>query len=407
MSKKVLKNTIWLYLFTIVKLVVPLLILPFLTRKLSVSTYGVVSFVKAYCVYVQLIIDFGFLLSATKKIAIANGNKINIGIICGDTLVEKSILSIGTIIITSILCFIVPIFKQEPFFTLLYCLSCVTSIGVLDFLYRGIEKMEKVAVPICVAKVLSVLIVIVFVNSDKELLLIPLSEIAVNIIASILSIWFLRDEKIKIIVSNFTNWVKDLKTSGIYFLSNFATTILGAMTTLVVGVILSNQEVAFWSICMLFVSAAKAMYSPIGNSLYPYMVRSRDLKYVNKIALILSFPLMLSVLFIYLYGDNFIVFIVGEKYEQMPEIIKWFIPVLIFSFYSTLYGWPVLGAINKISETTKTTVLSGLIQLLGVYLLISSNVFSLINLAICCSCSEGCLFLFRLFLIVKYKDSLK
>ena len=53
-----------LYIMNIAKLVFPLITLPYLTRVLSVDCYGVVSYVKATMVYAQLVVDFGFMLSA-------------------------------------------------------------------------------------------------------------------------------------------------------------------------------------------------------------------------------------------------------------------------------------------------------------------------------------------------------
>ena len=64
-----------LYIMNIAKMIFPLITLPYLTRVLSVPGYGVVSYVKAIMQYMQLIVDFGFLLSGTKDIVMVQGNK--------------------------------------------------------------------------------------------------------------------------------------------------------------------------------------------------------------------------------------------------------------------------------------------------------------------------------------------
>ena len=73
MSKenKIVKNTAMLYIMNLAKLVFPLLTMPYLTRVLDRDGgYAVYTFVKnSVMTYVQLVIDFGFLLSATKAIA--------------------------------------------------------------------------------------------------------------------------------------------------------------------------------------------------------------------------------------------------------------------------------------------------------------------------------------------------
>ena len=64
-----------LYIMSIAKLLFPLITLPYLTRILTEETYGFVSYVKSCMVYIQLIVDFGFILSSVKDIVKANGDE--------------------------------------------------------------------------------------------------------------------------------------------------------------------------------------------------------------------------------------------------------------------------------------------------------------------------------------------
>lgn len=67
-EKKVIKNSVSLYIMTFVRMVFPLLTLPYLTRVLSYESYGMMNYVNAVMTYIRLIIDFGFLLSTTQKL---------------------------------------------------------------------------------------------------------------------------------------------------------------------------------------------------------------------------------------------------------------------------------------------------------------------------------------------------
>ena len=73
----VVNNTAMLYIMSIAKLIFPLLTFPYLTRVLSEDAYGFVSYTKTCMNYMQLIIDFGFILSSVKDIVNANGDKKN------------------------------------------------------------------------------------------------------------------------------------------------------------------------------------------------------------------------------------------------------------------------------------------------------------------------------------------
>ena len=84
MENRIVKNAAMLYIMNIAKLVFPLLTLPYLARVLSTEANAVYTYVKnSVLMYVQLIIDFGFMLSATKAIAQVRGQKDEIGKIVG------------------------------------------------------------------------------------------------------------------------------------------------------------------------------------------------------------------------------------------------------------------------------------------------------------------------------------
>lgn len=396
MSKGLIKNTVYLYILTIVKITFPLLTLPYLTRVLSVDTYGLVAYVKAYISYVQLFLDFGFLLSATRVIAEANGNVMEISRSTWDTIIEKLFLGGIAFFVTVIVTYAIPILSENRLFVWLYFVSCIVTVFIPDFLYRGIERMEYAAIPFVCSKLVVLFFTFSIIKSDSDIMFIPILEIGGNFVAATISLLFLKKCGIVLVRGKLQQWIKDIKESSVYFFSNFATTFFGAMTTLIAGVYLSTKDIAFWSLSMQVVTVAKSMYNPITNSIYPYMVLNRDLKLVRKLALLFSIPLALGCIIIMFFGGEIMALIGGKAYYDVGIILKLLLPVFVASFYSMLYGWPVLGAINKVKETTATTLAAAFIQIVCIASIILFNKFSLINLTVCCCVSEIALLLLRL-----------
>ena len=399
-----IKNTSSLYILNIVKLLFPLLTLPYLTRVLSLDAYGMVTYVKALIAYVQLVIDFGFMLSATKNIVNACANPSKIGRIVGDTLAEKIFLSIISILIYSILMWQIPIMRENILFSVLYLLATVTNIFIFDFLFRGIEKMHAVAIPYVVSKTIITILTFIVVKDDSSILWIPILEGVGNLVAAVVSYGFLHHYGIKLSFSDLPVWVKDLKESSIYFLSNFATTIFGVFTTVISGFYLQSQEIAFWGIALQLLSAAKSLYNPIANSLYPHMIRTKDIQSVKKINRIMLVLIIFGVLIVLFFSNQILSIIGGEKYTISADFLKYLLPGFVASFYSMIYGWPVLGAIDKVKETTMTTILASIIQILGLGIFILSDNFSLVTLAICSSMSEVVLWISRYLIYFKNRS---
>lgn len=406
-KKKLAQNTFSLYLMNIVKLIFPLFTLPYLTRVLSTNTYGVVTYVKALIVYVQLILDFGFLLSATKDIVSANGDKKIINAIIGDTIVSKIFLAVIASIIYIVLTLLIPLMRNNFMFSFIYLCSTLLSILILDFLFRGIEKMNYVAIPYICAKTVTLIMTFILVKGDNDILYIPILDLVGNFIAAMLSLFFLKRLHYNIEFSGIKKCLINLKTSFIYFISNFATTIFGALTTIIAGLYISPGEIAFWGICMQLLSAAKSMYNPLTNSLYPYMLKEKDIGIVNNISHLMIFPMLVGILTV-LFGSNLILKLIGgAKYVGAATTLKYLLPAFIFSFYSMLYGWPVLGAIGKVKETSYSTIFASIFQIIGLILLGVTKNFSLKTLAICCSITEFILFVIRIYIVYHSKDKFK
>ena len=399
---KLVKNTIMLYGITIAKIVFPLITLPYLTRVLSENIYGSVAFVKAFMSYAQLFIDFGFVLSATKSITLARDNKAKMGQILWNTILEKCLLALVSFLILLCCIITIPLLKEFAIFSILYFVSIVLSIVFVDFYFRGIEKMEMVSVPYVISKSASTIFTLVLIKSDGDIFWIPILEIVGNLLAGLVVLYFLSKEKLPFIISDLKTIIQDLKTSSVYFASNFATTFLGSFTTIVSGLALSAENIAYWSVTMQLVSAVKVMYSPITNSLYPHMILEPRRKTINKTLLI-----FMPIIVVGCISSSIMAIIGGSKYAIASTTLKYLVPVLFFSFPGMLFGWPTLGAIGKERQTTITTMVSAISQVsLLIFLLVMHRV-SLYSLAISCCIAEFILLFTRYYYYRKYKSEFR
>lgn len=394
-NSKVVENTTMLYLYTFAKIIFPLITLPYLTRVLSLNTYGMVSFVKAYMIYIQLFVDFGFILSSVKEIVRANKNNELIGLIVGQTIVAKIILSCISIVVTFFLIFMIDTLQDNILFTFLSLLVIVVSSFLLDFLFRGIEEMKIFTFSFILMKAISTLLIILLVKKDSHVLLIPVFDLSSSLVA-ILYTWT-KIKKLNIIV-RFESLKKSIfmiKESLTYFLSNIATTAFGAFNTLLIGIVMSNDQVAVWSLALYVISAINALYSPIVNGIYPNMIRTKSIKFIKKILFIFMPIVIIGSTFLFFLSDFVIFVMAGEQYAQASLILKLLIPVLVFSFPSMILGWPTLGAIGKEKEVMFTTVITAIVQVSGLLLIVYIGEISLIQVAFFRSITELLMLLLR------------
>lgn len=402
-KKTVAVNIFMLYLMNFSQLLLPLLTLPYLTRVLSVDGYGVVSYVKSIMVYTTLIIEFGFLLSGTRDIVLSRGKKDTINKVLGTVTISKLFLSFIAFVVLLVMIARIPILNRHPRFVLLSFLTPFLSIFLYDYLFRGLEQMQIVTIRFLIMKGISTLLTFVFIKNGNDLDLIPILDIIGTIFAVIWVNKEVKDMGYRIKFDGFLNVVKAIKNSFVYFLSDAASTTFGALNTLFVGIYLSASDVAYWGILMLIVGAIQSMYNPISNGIYPRMIKEKNIKLFLKI--ICFFVPILLIGSAILFGESklIIAIIAGNKYTVVAKYLREAVPLIIISFFSILFGWPLLGAINKAKEVTSTTVATGILQVVGIALLIFSHNFTFSYILLVRTLTELFMTIYRVGIAYKYR----
>ena len=392
-----------LLLMNIAKMVFPLITLPYLIRILTVDCYATVTYVKAVMQYAQIVLMFGFTLSATKDIVEANGDKHQVGVILGSVLEAKGLLAVITGAVIAVLTIAIPLLRENILYVVLAFIGVVITEMQADFLFRGIDKMEAITIRFIIAKLISTLLTFVFIKNDNDLLLIPLFDILGSSVALILVFRDIRKMGFKIIHTSFGSAIKKLTESAIFFVSDMATTAFGALNTILVGIFVSKAEVSYWGLCMQLIAAVQSLYTPITNGIYPSMVRTKSLKFLKRI-LYIFMPIVIVGCIVCVFLSSFIVTVIGgPQYPDAAPVFRALVPVLFFSFPGMLLGWPALGPLGKQKETTMTTVIASLFQVAGLVLLVVIGRFSLISIALLRDCTEALLMILRASLCFRFR----
>lgn len=403
MRKNVIKNVVMLYGLSIAKIIFPLLTLPYLTRVLSVDCYGQVAYVKTVMQYIQIFVDFGFILSGTKEIAENREDRSKLACSMGDILIAKIVLGVVGLLAIIVLILSMPIMRSVPVYTLLSYLPVFLSIFLFDHYFRGIERMEFVTTRYVVATGLSTALTFVFVHSDADILWIPALNTISSLLAIILVLIELKKDNVKLRVSSFASVVGKITMSSVYFISNMATTAFGALNTVIIGACMSTSDVAYWSVCMQIIGGIQTFYNPITNGIYPDMVRTKDAGLIKKVLWLVMPVIALGSIFTYCVAPHALQIVFGAQYRNAYPVLRVLIPVLVFSFPSMLLGWPTLGAIGKSKEVTFTTVFTAVFQLVGLLLLFAFRSFGLFSVAVLRGMTELVLMATRLGFCIKYR----
>ena len=146
----------------------------------------------------------------------------------------------------------------------------------------------------------------------------------------------------------------------------------------------------------------QSLYSAITDGRYPYMIKNRDVKLLKNFVVKYGCLVIAGCVFSWLVAPFAIEIVAGTKYLPAVSIFRLLIPVLFFSYFSMLFGWPALGALGKAKEVTTATMITAGFQLLGIGLLVISSRFSVVALCLLRDATEIVLSGTRLMYLKKY-----
>ena len=397
------KNAMWQYGLQFIKHLLPLITIPYLTRILEPTGYAVYAYVIAFMQFMQIFIDFGFNLSGTKKIAKANGIS-ETNIVIGAVTEARLVLCAIGLVFVLVASLFLPILRENFLYTILaYVAVCGRGLAP-DFLFQGKEKMGPLTTRYFASKGTSTALTFVFVHSLEDILWIPVLDILASAIALLWSM-----VAAKRLFSTSISFVPlraafgELKVSGLYCLSNMASSAFNGFTTLIIGVVLvDSAAISYWSLAMTAITAVQTLFTPITNSLYPRMVASADYSFAVKLGKIALPVLIVGTVAYVALSDVAVLILGGESYLPGSYVLVYTSPVLIISFYGMSFGWPVLGADGHVKEMTLSTVVAGLFSVVSLLCLWGLGLFSIVTVAVVRVMTEAVMTLLRLLFCCKY-----
>lgn len=370
MGRKFYSNAGFLLVLQVSSYIFPLLLIPYLTRVLGVSLYGVVAFALATSQLLCIITDFGFNLSATRQIAESHGDKKKIRAIVASVFASKVLLLIPVLII--LLIFICS--QQEKYgeYSTLFWLLLLPVIGQTFqpiWLFQGIERMAFITIFVVIARALYILLVITLVVSAQDLNWVVLSNGVSQIVAAIISLFFMYRLGYSPLWPGWS-FVKSVFIESVqFFWSRLAVSTYTLGGVFYLGLFATPSAVAFYSAAEQLYRAGQALFQPVVQSLYPYMARTKDLNFFTKIMKGAVAFSMLGLVFTYFTGEWFLVKIFGVEFSESYYVLMIFVLAFCVVVPSSLLGYPLLGVFDKSDFANGSVLVGGVVQLLLLFTL--------------------------------------
>ena len=163
LSSKEINNGIWMYLLQFFNTVIPLITLPYVTRILGTSKYGVFSTSFNLVGYLQVVVEYGFAMSATREIALEHSQS-KINKLFSTILYCRAILFILCILFSIIYLFF---WHPSTIQIISYWLLSITLIATMmqeNWLFQGLQDMKYISLTNIIARVITTVLIFLCVK---------------------------------------------------------------------------------------------------------------------------------------------------------------------------------------------------------------------------------------------------
>ncbi len=345
---RLVRNTAALFVVQVSGYAAPLLVLPYLSRVLSTEHFGLIAYATSFNWYFLTLVEYGFNLTATRRVAICGDDIGKISRIFGSVMTAKALLTcIGFLLmVTAVLA--TP--KLRPHFVL-FCISYLAVLGDFLFplwLFQGLQRMENLVWRDLSAKLLSMCLIFAFVRHDSQYLWAAGFQAGSAMLAGIAGL-------ITVPLLTKVRWVKptlaevfmELREGWAVFLSMAAMYMSSSTNTVILGLRAGPKEVAYYSAAYRLVVGVRMLVQPLVTALYPHIshmaVNSREgaLAFLRKYALILSSPFLAASLVLLFGAWPVMHFLYGERYDPATPLLCIMAPgvflLALQHMYSTFY----------------------------------------------------------------------
>lgn len=399
-----LKNTFMLYILQFSTYLIALLVAPYQTRVLGTEVFGgVLEASAAIIMYFQLVIDFGFLLSATEEVSRQRNDKNRLSRIMTSVTWCKLILAALSFVALFLLCQAIPAWKQKELFLYLTFAATFLNSMMPDYLYRGLESMTAITIRTVIIKVFFAGAMLIFLKTPDQVWVIPLLNIIGNGVAMLAAYIHVNKQfNIRFTAVKIKDVFGEMWRSSTFFFSRIATTAYTALNTIILDIITqSGAQTGYYTSANKLITAGKNGLTPIADSLYPYMTKHRDFKLVKKVLLIIEPVIFVFCAVVFIFAEPLCAWFFGTEFAQAGLVLRAMLPIGVITLPNYILGFPMLTAMGISKHANYSTILGSVFHIAVLGTLFFTNNLNMLSLALSVSATESVILLYRVIVIIK------
>lgn len=366
----VFKNFTYLSILNGLNIVLPLLVIPYLTNVIGVAHYGVYAYILVLVQNINVVTQYGFQFSATKKISQNRDDHSFLEQYCSNILCARFL--VATLCIALVLALSHwALDTSDRFFMFLTAIGMIYGdVFIPTWLFQGLERMKYMTIVNASSKILFTILIFVVVIRPEDYEYIMLLNSLGFLLAAILSMVLVRKQfKIRLPKPRMKEVFSELRESLSLCFSMIGIDLYRNMNVVVLNFFVSDAAMGVYALAERVIKAAQSFITPVSQALFPHVSLKikqegvgKSMVLLRRAAIFLFILTMVVALVIFFCGD-FLVSLVGKDFSEIKPLMNWMYPVLIFGCMNFLLGFVGLVNLNQQKYFFFAVFISGTISL--------------------------------------------
>lgn len=364
----IIKNYIYNTLYQIMILFIPLITMPYLTRIFTPDQLGLNSYTLAIANYFMLFGMLGMQMYANRQVAYVRDDKKKLN----KTFWSLYVTQIITCSISLVLYYIYIEFfiNNNKIIYIIQGLNILAILLDISWLFMGVEDFKKVVLRNTTIKLVGLAAIFIFVKSSDDLAIYILLTALVNIIGMLI-MWIYAPKYIGEIDIDFKIIRNTIKPLLKLFLPQIATQVYALLARTMIGVLSTNEQVAFYDYSQKIVRMILALITSIGVVLMPRVANiigqgrnnevSSLIEKTFKFVSYMSIPMAIGLMCI---SKTLVSWFLGPEYYIVGNLTAISSVIIIAVSWANIIGVQYLIATKQESKYTISILIAAVINLL-------------------------------------------
>lgn len=322
------KNITSMYFVQAGRYLIPLITIPYLARVLGVSGWGGLAFIQAFSLYLCIVIDYGFELSATRDVAKNKDENDSIAATLANVLFAKVGLAVLVMSIAILIFYGLGGFSVSPMLYWMGVYWALANTFNLFWFFQGIERVQLIAALDFTAKIIGIVAIVHMVKGPDDDWVVLAIHGTTSSIVFLMSLYY-AIRKVGFKTPTLRGAISTFRTGWDAFLIRLSSGVYASSSPFVFGLVVGPELVGPYSAAEKITRTVKELMRPITRTLYPRfsILLTGDIAvahtHIRRTLLLLSTFSLALALVVYIFSKAIISLLFGSGYESAATILQW------------------------------------------------------------------------------------